>query len=69
MLFLPIIFACTISSATVESTCMFKALPSVSSPQYCMQIVEEVKQRLIPHLDEFKFIAVSCVSIEKANEV
>ena len=68
-LFMPIIFFCTVGSVELPAVCAFKSLPAVSNPRYCEQVVEQVKSRLEPHLSEFKFIAVSCVIVEKAREV
>lgn len=69
MLFMPIIFFCTVGTAEIPQVCGFKELPAVSSPQYCIQLVEEVKNRLRPSLENFEVIAVSCVQVVKANEV
>jgi hypothetical protein len=64
MLFLPVIFFCTI-----QGVCAFKALPAVTQLSYCNQAVIEVKSRLEPFLDDFSTIAVGCVAVQKANEV
>jgi hypothetical protein len=69
MLFMPIIFFCTVTTAEIPQVCGFKELPAVSSPRYCSQIVEEVKNKLRPNLENFEVIAVSCVQVVKSNEV
>jgi hypothetical protein len=69
MLFMPIIFYCTVGTVELAPICAFKALPAVSSPRYCSQTVEEVKAKVEPNLKEFKLFAISCVQITQANEV
>jgi hypothetical protein len=61
---MPILFFCT-----VNGVCAFKAFPATTNVSYCNQAVQEIKTRLEPSLDDFSTIAVTCVSVKKAEEV
>ena len=64
MLFLPIIFFCTIAGE-----CAFHTMPATESLQFCNQNLKQRYELFVEEKDKLSRIYATCVPVRKAMEV